>query len=147
MFLASFVDKFIFDLVAIKSFELVAWNMFFPNGRLPEIDSLEHIEWDKYSRLFLAIQFISQVWPSSWLFGILIMVGCVLNKLKPSELYILAVEKASAFGLGLFHSWECRAPRALSYVHKMRWMRCKIADCMGWNDMKWMGFQAISVHI
>ena len=33
---------------------------------------------------------ISQVWPSCWLWGILIMVGCVLSQLKPSELYILS---------------------------------------------------------
>ena len=32
------------------------------------------------------------------------MVGCVLSQLKLSELYILPVEKASAFGLGLFNS-------------------------------------------
>ena len=40
---------------------------------------------------------ISQVWPSCWLWGILIMVGCVLSQLKPSELYILSCWK----GLGL----------------------------------------------
>ena len=41
------------------------------------------------------------------------MFGCVLIQLKPSELYIrihVAVEKASAYGL--FHNYECRAPRA-----------------------------------
>ena len=32
------------------------------------------------------------------------MVRCVLSQLKPSELSFLAVEKASAFGMGLFHS-------------------------------------------
>ena len=36
---------------------------------------------------------ISQVWPSCWLWGILIMVGCVLSQLKPSELYILSCGK------------------------------------------------------
>ena len=36
---------------------------------------------------------ISQVWPSCWLWGILIMIGCVLSQLKPSELYILCCEK------------------------------------------------------
>ena len=35
------------------------------------------------------------------------MVGCVLGQLKSSEIYIL--------NCGLFHSKECRAPRALSY--------------------------------
>ena len=44
------------------------------------------------------------------------MVGCALSLLKPSELTFLALEKASALGHGLFHSWECRAPRALSYT-------------------------------
>ena len=36
---------------------------------------------------------ISQVWSSCWLWGILIMVGCVLSQLKPSELYILSCGK------------------------------------------------------
>ena len=36
--------------------------------------------------------------------GILIMVRCVLSQLKHSELYILSLEKASAFSLGLFQS-------------------------------------------
>ena len=40
---------------------------------------------------------ISQVWPSCWLWGILIMVGCVLSQLKPSERYILSCEKGEAF--------------------------------------------------
>ena len=30
------------------------------------------------------------------------MLGCVLNQLEPSEFYILAVKKASAFGRDLF---------------------------------------------
>ena len=30
----------------------------FPSGRQPGFDSLEHMEWDKYSRLLLTIQFI-----------------------------------------------------------------------------------------
>ena len=37
---------------------------------------------------------ISQVWPSCWLWGILIMFGCVLSQLKPAELYILSCEKS-----------------------------------------------------
>ena len=37
------------------------------------------------------------------------MFGCVLSQLKPSELYILSCEK----NIGLSHSYECRAPRAL----------------------------------
>ena len=45
---------------------------------------------------------ISHVSPSCWLWGILFMVGCLLSQLKPSELYILSCEKASAFGLGPF---------------------------------------------
>ena len=45
------------------------------------------------------------------------MVGGVLSQLKPSELYILSCEKASAFGLGIFHSLKCRAPLALSYTY------------------------------
>ena len=45
------------------------------------------------------------------------MVGCLLSQLKPSELYtFLGLKKASAFGLGLFQSQECRGPRALSYT-------------------------------
>ena len=36
----------------------------------------------------------SQVWPSCWLWGILIMFGCVLSQLKHSELYILSCEKS-----------------------------------------------------
>ena len=40
------------------------------------------------------------------------MVGCVLSQLEPSELYILSCGK----GLGLFHSQEWSAPRALSYI-------------------------------
>ena len=40
---------------------------------------------------------ISQMWPSCWLWGILIMVGCVLSQLKPSGFSILSCEK----GLGL----------------------------------------------
>ena len=32
--------------------------MIFPIERLREFDSLEHMEWDKYSRLLLTIQFI-----------------------------------------------------------------------------------------
>ena len=40
---------------------------------------------------------ISRVWPIFWLWGILIMVGCVLSQLKPSEFSILSCEK----GLGL----------------------------------------------
>ena len=32
------------------------------------------------------------------------MVACVLSQLKPRNSTFLAVEKASAFGLGLFHS-------------------------------------------
>ena len=52
------------------------------------------------------------------------MVGCVLSQLKPSELYILSCGKdrglqASALGVGLFHSYECRVPRALSYIYKL----------------------------
>ena len=42
---SSICCKFLFDPVAIKSFNLVAYNMFlFPNGRLPGCDSLEHNE-------------------------------------------------------------------------------------------------------
>ena len=41
---------------------------------------------------------ISQVWPNFWLWGILIMVGCVLSQLKHSE---------------------CRALRPLSYTDLM----------------------------
>ena len=44
------------------------------------------------------------------------MLGCVLSQLKPSELYMLSCGRSLAFGLGLFHSKECRAPRALSYT-------------------------------
>ena len=40
---------------------------------------------------------INQVWPSCWLWGILIMFGCVLSQLKPSEFYNLSCEK----GIGL----------------------------------------------
>ena len=40
------------------------------------------------------------------------MVGCVLSQLKPSELYI------SDFGLGPFQSYECKAPRVLSYTEE-----------------------------
>ena len=40
---------------------------------------------------------VSQARPNCWLWGIFIMVGCVLSQLKPSELYILSFEKASAF--------------------------------------------------
>ena len=54
----------------------------------------------------------SQVWPSCWLWGIPIMVGCVLSKLKPSELYILSC--------GVFHSQDCRASRDLSYTEECR---------------------------
>ena len=41
---------------------------------------------------------MSQVWPSCWLWGIIIIFGCVLSQLKPSELSIHSCGK----GLGLW---------------------------------------------
>ena len=37
---------------------------------------------------------ISHVWTNCWLWEILIMVRCVLSRLKPSELYILSFGKS-----------------------------------------------------
>ena len=48
---------------------------------------------------------ISQVWPRCWLWGILILFGCIISQLKPSKLYILSCGNL-----------ECRAPRGLSYT-------------------------------
>ena len=36
---------------------------------------------------------ISQMWPSCWLWGVVLMVECVLSQLKPSKLYILSCGK------------------------------------------------------
>ena len=33
------------------------------------------------------------MWPSCWLWGILIILGSFLSQLKPSDLYILSCEK------------------------------------------------------
>ena len=53
----------------------------------PNTDQLSWLSWWAYGIK------ISQVWPSCWLWGILIMFGCVLSQLKPSELYILSCGK------------------------------------------------------
>ena len=36
---------------------------------------------------------LGQVWSSCWLWGVIIMAGCVLSQLKSSELYILSCGK------------------------------------------------------
>ena len=46
--------------------------------------STDQLSWQAYGAI------ISQVWSSCWLWGILMMVGCVWGQLKPSELYILS---------------------------------------------------------
>ena len=62
--------------------------------------STDQLSW--YRHIYGAV--FTQVWPSCWWWGILIMVGCALSELKPSEHYIRSCEK------------EWRAPRALSYT-------------------------------
>ena len=47
------------------------------------------------------------------------MVGCVLNQLKPSDLYILCCEKGLSLRPPPFPQLRMRAPRALSYTESM----------------------------
>ena len=70
------------------------------------LPSTDQLSWWTYGII------ISQVWPSCWLWEILIMVRCVLSHFKSSELYILSCEKC----LGLYPIQKWRG-RYRSWIH------------------------------
>ena len=61
---------------------------------------------------------ISQVWPNCRLWGISIMVRCVLSQLKPSELYILSCVKGRGLQTSAFATAKNLELLGLYPIHK-----------------------------
>ena len=78
---------------------------------------------------------IAQVWPSYWLWGNLIMVGCVVDeddnvKSGLKGLSQLAVRKASAFGLGLFSQLRIESSSGFILCRLLDSINCSLSEKM-----------------